>query len=152
MQQPESLLARISRDRTAARMARDNAKISILTTLYSEAANVGLNDGKRESHDHEVVGTIKKFLKNLDEAIEASGDEVLIAERVVVNSYLPAQLTAEEITVIVQDTVDAAVLRLGLDGPSPKLMGEVMSTLKDHYRGRYDGKLASQITKGIINV
>lgn len=123
--------------------ADDKLAISLLTTLYSEAANIGLNDGKRESTDAEVIAMIKKFISNLDQCVTAANklrintdnqkQEIKILE-----AYLPKQLTETELRSIIKPLVDAGENK-----------GVIMRALKENYGGQYDGKLAASIVDTI---
>ena len=64
-----SLIQTIKTAQVAARKARDPSA-SLLTTLIGEAEMVGKNAG-REVTDQEVVATIKKFIKGIDETLKA---------------------------------------------------------------------------------
>lgn len=111
-----------------------------LTTLLSEASMIGKNDGNRITTDAEVVAVVKKFIKNLDEtiqAIESRGGLATpqIAERAMLSSFLPQQL-------------DEIALREIATGYSS--LPEFMKRLKDAYPGQYDGKLASMVGKSVF--
>lgn len=139
-----SLRDKIKNDYLAARRAKSDA-IGVLSTLLGEM------DGKtktfnppREMTDDEVVALVKKFVGNLDEAIAASATrpgsvEKLAAEKDALIGYLPQQMTAAEIEVVVREAlaVDAS-------------LKAVMAALKGNHAGRYDGKLASEIAKRVM--
>ena len=117
--------------------------ISLLTTLYSEAANVGLNDFKRESTDAEVSAVIKKFIKNIDECITVGTSKGVDVssyekEKAILEVYLPKQLTPAEI--------EAFIIEYVRDGGKPA----AMKALKENYAGQYDGKIASTIIDNLI--
>lgn len=139
-----SLLQQIKTDLFARRKEGTNKlAISLLTTLYSEAANVGLNDGKRQTTDAEVSAVLKKFVKNLNECIDAGAKKSLdvssyLAEKDIIESYLPKQLSAVEI--------EAFVVEYVRDGGKPA----AMKALKEHYAGQYDGKLAATVVDNLI--
>jgi uncharacterized protein YqeY len=141
-----SLLQTIKKDQVQSRKDRNRDKASLLTTLFSEAANVGLNDGKRESTDSEVLATIKKFLKNLEETIAAyeGTATALLAEKAWLTEYLPTQMDEDQLTNAV------AIIVAGVEDPSPRSMGIVMKELKAQYDGQYDGKMASGIVKAAL--
>ena len=63
-----SLLAQLKKDSLLARKAADSVRATLLSTLIAEAEMVGKNAGNRESSDDEVQQTIRKFLKNNQEA------------------------------------------------------------------------------------
>jgi uncharacterized protein YqeY len=139
-----TLLAKIKTDLFALRKeGTAKTAISLLTTLYSEAANVGLNDGKRESTDAEVSAVIKKFVKNLDECITvgtAKGIDISLyqTEKGILEVYMPKQLTASEI--------EAFIIPHVQEGGKPA----AMKALKAQYAGQYDGKLAATVVDNLI--
>lgn len=144
-----SLLSTIKSKQVEARLARDTATASTLTTLLGEASAVGKNDGNRETSDDEVIAVVKKFIKNIDETVVSMGERNLdttkfIIERNLLESLLPRQLTAEELEVIVAEYISEE----GLSGP--RSMGLVMKHLQTEYAGKYDGKLASTVVRGVL--
>lgn len=139
-----TLLSKIKSDLFALRKEGTNKlAINLLTTLFSEAANIGLNDGKRESTDAEVIAVIRKFIKNLNECITAGiTKQVDVSnyetERDILNAYLPKQLTPAEI--------EAFIIPYVRDGGKPA----AMKALKEMYAGQYDGKVASTVVDNLI--
>lgn len=63
------------------------------------------------------------------------------AEIAVLQGYLPAQLTAEELSKV----VDEAIAEAGATGP--KDMGKVMKVLTPKTQGRADGKVVADLVK-----
>lgn len=131
-----SLLEKIKQDQLQSRKDRAEGKTSLLTTLYSEAAMVGKNQN-RETTDAEVISVIKKFMKNNEEfrkSIDKNEDTYfrLQLEYSILESYLPKQLTEQEIKDIVfhQDH---------------ETLGDCMKHFKENYSGLYDAKLVKDI-------
>lgn len=137
------LLEQIKKDQFEARKSREAVKASLLTTLYSEALMVGKNDGNRETTDEETIKVIQKFLKGVNETLEAlnhsSDGRVIIAieEKKILESYLP-KMASEEY-------VRAAVLELKAAGATN--IGMIMKGLKEKFGSSLDGKMASMIAK-----
>lgn len=150
-----SILYVIKEDNINSRKLRDSVKSSLLSTLYSEALNVGKNDGNRETTDKETLAVIKKFLDGVLFTIETlqfnSDDKILVAirEKDILSTYIekfqPKQLTTEELTDIISG------IAATLTDKSPKQMGFVMKKLKDSYDGMYQGNEASKIVKEILS-
>lgn len=138
-----SLLKQIKKDQITARKEKDKLRATVLTTLYSEAANVGLNDGKRDSTDSEVLAVVKKFLKGINETIDAYDGVAteLLMERKIIENYLPKQLTEDELSGIVASIVET------IEGATMKDMGKIMGQIKAQYDGQYDGGIASSLVK-----
>lgn len=142
-----SLLQTIKNDALEARKRRDNVASSFLTTLLAEAAMVGLNDGKRDSRDDEVVAVVRKFLKNNAEVLLVRPtDPIALAEKGLLETYLPTQLNEEDLR--------AAFLGVardnGLTVIGKKDVGVLMKGLKERYSGQYDGKTASGVLNTLI--
>lgn len=142
-----NLLDQIKQDNIAARKAKDAVKSALLTTLVSEIANIGKNDGNRETTDAEATAVVKKFIKGVNETLKAlefsSDSRVLIAnaEKAILESYLPTQLSTDTLTEIINAFVSNMPER------SLKQMGAVMKMLKEKYDGQFDGKAANDIIK-----
>ena len=138
------LLEKIKQDLFSARKSNINKlEIALLNTLYSEVANVGFNDGKRETTDAEALKVIQKFDKNLNECIDASkrlGQDYskYTEERHILSAYLPKQLSEDQIADIVRPYV--------ISGGKPS----AMQALKNNYAGQYDGRQAATIVDQII--
>lgn len=133
------LIERIRTQQLAARKS-GGSFAAALTTLLSEASMIGKNDGNRPTTDAEVVAVVKKFIKNLDEtiqAIESRGGLATpqITERAFLSTFLPQQLTEVDLR-------DIAIMYSSLP--------EFMKRLKDIYPGQYDGKLASMVGKSVF--
>lgn len=141
-----SLLEIIKNDITLLRKAKSRFALSIVTTLYGEASMVGKSNGNRESTDAEVVQIIKKFIKNIQETltkVKLSEARIYDMEHEVeiLLKYLPEQLTANKLTVLITQLISDECYSL------PKDMGKVMKHLSIEYAGRFDGKVASDIIK-----
>lgn len=93
-----------------------------------------------------MTKVIQKFVKNNNQTIESVGDNLAVITKLqdenhLLESYLPKQLTDEQLHNIVESFVR------GHQNPN---MGVVMQHLKSFYNGRYDGKQASFIVKDIL--
>lgn len=123
--------------------ARKNSSesASLLTTLLSEAVNIGKNNGNRETNDAEVVAVVKKFIKNIDETVSAlttrnQDASKFLKEKAVLETFLPKQLTENELTEIAK---------------TKNGMPDFMKFLKENHNGQYDGKLASTVAKTVFS-
>lgn len=144
-----SKLEEIKSDITLLRKARSKFALSIVTTLYGEAAMVGKSKGNRESTDAEVVKMVGEFIKNIQKTL--SNEKVKLSEGQiydmeyeidVLSKYMPQQLTAEELTTIITQLIS-----IDKHYSLPKDMGKVMKYLSTEYAGRFDGKVASDLIK-----
>ena len=140
-----SLLAQLKKDSLLARKAADSVRATLLSTLIAEAEMVGKNAGNRESSDDEVQQTIRKFLKNNQEAVAVIKDAdrlaVLAQESAILTSYLPPMASESEVKAFIAETV------AGLADRSPKQMGAVMGALKGKFGTSFDAKQANAWVK-----
>ena len=105
-------------------------------------------DNLCELDDEGVLDVIARELKKRRDVLpeyEKSGREDLIAdmnkEIETLLAYLPAQLTAEELEVIVSEAIAA------VGATSMKDMGKIMAAVMPKTKGRADGKMINAIVK-----
>ena len=141
--QPPSLKERLRADLTTAIKGRDKVRsstIRMVLTAISEAEVAG-SEAKVLS-DQQVLDVVireAKKRREAEEAYAAAGRAELVerehAEGEVLADYLPAQLSAEEITAIVSEAIAASgAATLGLKG-----MGRVMGLVTPQTKGKADG-------------
>lgn len=138
-----TLKERIQEDRKLAMRNKESDKRRVLTTLFGELDRMtklenGVQVPIKNPTDEQVIPVIKKMIENntLTNTTE---------ENVYLGVYLPPTMSEEELRFVIQPYIDENGLT------SPKSMGLVMNFLKNNYTGQYDGKLASQIVKEILN-
>lgn len=143
------LLTQLKDDQLQARKKRQTELATFLTTLYSEVAMVGKNDGNRDTTDEEACIVLKKFVKNAREVLENIPDEDprygnANFEISILEEYLPKQYTELELKNIIDTIIgENEITEL-------RQMGTVMKYLKEQHAGLYDGKLASQLVKAAL--
>jgi uncharacterized protein len=133
-----SILERVQGDVRTAMKAGDRERVGALRLVVdSLQQNAKLGDGDEVA----VLQRERKKRGEAAEAYEGAGRaEQAAAERFeaeLIEGYLPAQLSDEELA----ELVDAAIADTGADGM--KQMGQVMSALKPQIAGRADGKRVS---------
>lgn len=139
----ETLIEKLNTDRFTAKKSGDKLRATLLTTLYSEACNIGLNDGKRQTTDEEVIAVIKKFIKNIDECLLNCVEEQKLqynTEKDILTEYLPKQLSDDDLAIIINQLID---LHHGQKS-------QVMRALKDMCGGKYNGKTASDLFDSMV--
>jgi hypothetical protein len=122
-------------------------KVSTLRMLSAALKNKQI-DRRRPLTEEEVVETVRTLIKQRRDSVEQfakGGRQDLVdkeaAEIVVLEAYLPAQLSQEELLAMVRE----AVAQTGAQGA--KDMGKVMKALVPMVGGRADGKLVSELVK-----
>lgn len=135
------ILEKIKRDQLASRIGRNSIKTALLTTVLSEAAAIGKNDGSRHTTDSEVVAYLKKTIKNLVDFHNLTPDAMhkakLMIEINTLNEYLPQQMSEIQIEDIVSN-----LKTKGAGVP------EIMKHFKEHHAGLYDGAFVSKLARG----
>lgn len=128
-----TLFEQILKDRQLARLAKDDLKSTVLTVLAGEVERL---KGKEEITDTRVVAIVKKMLADNEQVLLVTTQEhirdVVKEEAEILTSYLPKQLTDQEIATIIASN----------DLNSIK---EVMQFFKTNYAGQYDGKQVKEI-------
>lgn len=131
---------------------QQRVEVATLRLLLSEIKNAEIAQQK-PADDNKVLDVIAKEVKRRRESIEAfergnRGDLVAQeeAELAVLMSYLPEQMSREEIITAARQVVDA----VGAKEPSDK--GKVMSQLMPQLKGKADGKEVSEIVSELLAV
>jgi uncharacterized protein len=139
------LKEKLQADLSAAMKARDEVRTRTLRmALTAVTTEEVAGERARELSDDEIVKVLQREAKKRREAAEAFADagraeqaEAERAEGVVLEDYLPAQLSDAELT----DLVAATIAELGAEGP--RAMGQVMKAVTPKVAGRADGKRVS---------
>ena len=142
-----SLKERITEDMKSAMRARDTERLGAIRLLTAAMKQKEV-DERTELDDVAVIGIVDKMLKQRKDSIEAfekAGRQDLAdketAELKVLEAYLPARLSAEEVNA----AVAALVAELGATGPAD--MGKVMGAAKQRFAGNADMGLVSAAVK-----
>ena len=142
-----SLKERITEDMKAAMRAKDADRLGAIRMLTAAIKQKEV-DERIELDDAAVVGIVDKLLKQRKDSIEAfekaSRQDLADKEKaevVVLQVYLPARLSADEVAA----EVKAIVAELGAKGPGD--MGKVMGAVKARLAGKADMALVSTAVK-----
>ena len=142
-----SLKERITEDMKAAMRAKEADRLLTIRGLMAAMKQKEV-DERITLDDAAIVGIVDKLIKQRKDSIaqfSAAGRTDLVdkesAELRVLEGYLPARLSAEEITA----QVAALVAELGASGPGD--MGKVMGAAKAKFAGQADMGLVSAAVK-----
>lgn len=142
-----TIQGRIESDYIAAYKAKDTVRLAVLRLLKTAAKNRAV-EVLRPLTDDDLLELLAREIKQRRESIEQyekHGRPELAAneaaELKVLQEYMPAPLTEAELA----EAVDRLVTETG--AASPKDMGKVMQALAQAYKGRYDGKKASEAVR-----
>lgn len=142
-----TLKQRIQEDMKAAMRARESDRLGTIRMLLAALKQREV-DERIELDDGAVVAIVDKLIKQRKDSItqfaQAGRDDLVAkesAELTVLETYLPARLSAEAIDAAVAQLV----AELGAKGPAD--MGKVMGAAKQRFAGQADMGLVSAAVK-----
>ena len=128
-------------------LSHDEVKVSTLRLLISEIKNLEIAKGQ-PLIVADIVSVIQKEAKKRKEAaagFRSGGREEQakreVAELAILEAYLPAQISNEELTKIVEDTITEVGAKSIAD------MGKVMGVVMGKVSGQADGGTVSALVK-----
>jgi hypothetical protein len=132
--------------------AKEKERLSVLRQITAAIKQVEV-DNRADLSDDDIVVILTKMTKQRREALdqyEKAGREDLAdiekAELVIIEEFLPTQLSEEEIA----EAVQAAIAEAGAS--SIKDMGAVMNVLRPKIQGRADmGAVSGQVKAALNN-
>lgn len=142
-----SLLAKLTDEMKIAMKAREADRLLTIRSLIAEIKKMAIDTGKELSEDDEI-SFLTTQAKRRREAIDAFAEarpelaDKERAELVIIESYLPTQLTPEEAAEVVRAVVD----RVG--ATSKKDLGKVMGPAMAELKGRFPGKDVKALVEG----
>lgn len=145
-------LEKIKTDLTEALKSGDTFKAGALRYIISAIHNAEIAKGKGAVlMEEELVAVLQKQAKERQESIEAyqKGGRTDLVEKEqkeldLIKTYLPAQMSGEEIKVLAEE----AIKQSGASGPQE--MGKVMAILMPKIKGRADGASVSQVVRELL--
>ncbi|HEY5081652.1 MAG TPA: GatB/YqeY domain-containing protein [Bauldia sp.] len=145
---------RIAEETKQAMKSGDKPRLSTLRLMSSAIKNAeieGRTSGKGEVSDDALLGLLQKLVKQRQESAElydkGARPELAAAERaeiVVIQSFLPQQMSEEETRAAIADAIKET------GAASVKDMGKVMAALKARYTGKMDLGKAGGIVKAML--
>lgn len=143
---------KIFNDYRQAMKSKDALRSSALSFLRSQMMNAAIEKRKKNLDDAEVIAVIKKQVKQRQDSIEQfkKGNRLDLVEKEtgeleILQSYLPAQMSEEEINKV----IDEVVVQIGAAGI--KDMGKVMKEALARIGGQADGKVVSDLVKARLS-
>jgi hypothetical protein len=145
-----SLVDRINADIKTAMLAKDAEKLDAIRAIKA-ALLLAYSSGEPVTEDTEIK-LLQKLIKQRREAADifaAQNREDLAShdrfQAGVIETYLPAQMSEDEIRVVVKDIIAQA------GATSIKDMGKVMGMAAKAFAGKADNKTVSEIIKQALN-
>lgn len=130
--------------------AEGKTALAVIRMARAHIRQAEIDAGHADFDDDQVVALLQKEMKQRRETlaeIEGSGRTDLIeetkAEMAVLQKYLPAELSEEEIRNVVQETVEALA-------PEERNLGSVMKLVMPRLKGKADGKVINRIVREML--
>lgn len=146
-----NLSERLSEDMKQAMKDKNKVRLSVIRMVRAAMKNQEIDSGTSLTEE-DVLALIQKELKQRRDslqAFESAGRADLVdevkAEIEVLITYLPEQLSEDELRQLAQDIIR------DLGAVSKADMGKVMGQLMPKIRGRADGKVAQTVVQSLLN-
>ena len=148
-----TLQSQVDNDIKEAMRARETVRLNALRLLKSAMKNAAIEKGGAETilDDAEASAVIRRQIKQRQDAIEGFEKggrlELAATERAeieVLTAYLPAALSADEVTALAREAIAEA------GATSKQQMGAVMKIATAKAAGRADGKTLSQAVQKLL--
>jgi uncharacterized protein len=146
-----SLLTTLNEDMKQAMRAKDKETLQVIRMLKASIQNEQIKKGQDLNDEEELTVLSREMKQRRDSLAEfEKADRTDLADKVkkeivIVENYLPAQLSEEEIRAIVTE----AVAKTG--ATSPKEFGKVMGAVMPKVKGKADGNQVNAIVKELLN-
>jgi uncharacterized protein YqeY len=146
-----SFTAQLTEDIKTAMKAKDTVALNVVRGLKSAIKYAAIEKlgAEGELADADALAVVRKEIKKRQDSVASYESanrqdlaEIEKAEIAVLEKYLPAAMSAEDLVKL----VEAVIAEVG--ATSKKEMGAVMKVLQERAGGRADGKtLSSEVTK-----
>ena len=134
---------RLQDDLKAAMKSRDERRTMSLRGVLAEITRIE-KDVCREANENEIAQVLKRERARREEALEFArkanrADLIALneADARVLDGYIPAGLSAEEMKAAIDEQIAAGTNQ----------MGPLMKALREKFGARLDGKMASELVK-----
>ncbi|MEG9297233.1 GatB/YqeY domain-containing protein [Mangrovibacillus sp. Mu-81] len=141
-----SLLNRLNDDMKQAMKNKEKEKLSLIRMLKAALQNEAIKFGKQELSEDEELTVLSREVKqrkdSLHEFTKAGREDLaekIQTELTYVEIYMPKQLSEEEISAIVQETM------VEVGASSKADMGKVMGAIMPKVKGKADGALVNKL-------
>ncbi|MBA2873528.1 GatB/YqeY domain-containing protein [Thermaerobacillus caldiproteolyticus] len=142
------LLERLNDDMKQAMKNKEKEKLSVIRMLKAALQNEAIKLGKSQLSEDEELTVLSRELKQRKDSLqefENAGRSDLVektkAEIQIVELYMPKQLTEEELTQIVKETIAE------VGATSKADMGKVMGAIMPKVKGKADGSLVNKLVQ-----
>ena len=142
-----TLSEKINNDLKEAMKCKDSFRLSVIR-MVKGAMQLAKPNPREELTDDDVVAVISKQIKMRNDSIkefESAGRDDLAEQNrreiEILNTYMPKQLTTEELTEIIDKVFNE------VKPTSQKDMGLIMKNISPHVKGKADMSLVNKLVK-----
>lgn len=142
-----SLVDRLTADMKQAMKAKEKARLSVIRMIKTSLHNESIKFGRQLSDD-EALSVLNRELKQRKDSLqefENAGRQDLVdevrEEIAIVQSYMPEQLSEDEIRSI----IDRVISQVGATSKAD--IGKVMKAIMPEVKGRADGGLINRLVR-----
>lgn len=142
----------IQSDLIAAMKAKDDAKTNALRMLKAAILKFEVSGDRKEASESDIADIIVKEIKQRQDSAEQfrAGNRIEMAENeeaeiAVLKSYLPPQMSEEEVTALVKEVIQQ------VGATSKADMGKVMGALMPKVKGKADGGVVNKIVSSLLS-
>ncbi len=143
-----SLLERLNNDMKQAMKNKEKDKLSVIRMMKASVQNEAIKLGKQELSEEDELTVLSRELKQRKDSLhefEKAGRqdlaEKLRTELTFVELYMPKQLSEEELSAIVKETISEVGANSKAD------MGKVMAAIMPKVKGKADGSLVNKLVQ-----
>ena len=128
----------VSKQIVAAMKAKDKPRLNALRFL--KKLFIENNTSKSPKNEQDIVIAHAKKIKDSIELYPEGSDQraEIETEYTILQEFLPEQLSEEDVVALIEK------IKSGLDNPN---LGAIMKELSPQIKGKFDGKLASQLVQ-----
>ena len=143
-----SLLERLNNDMKQAMRDKAKDQLSVIRMLKSSLQNEALKKADRELTEEEELTILSRELKQRKDSLQEfeNAGRIDLVDKVrieigYVEAYMPKQLSEEEVSNIVSETLEE------INASSKADMGRVMGALMPKLKGKADGSLINKLVQ-----
>lgn len=145
------LLKQLRKDNMMAMKEHDTVKKGVLDMVISAVALAEKEKGVELSKEDELTYVQRELKQTRDSLQQTPASRTDLIEETkkkieILESYLPKQLSAEEI----KEAIEKIMSEKGLE-PVKKSQGVVMKEMMAQYKGQVDGKLVNQVLGTLLH-
>ncbi|WP_430534281.1 GatB/YqeY domain-containing protein [Listeria rocourtiae] len=147
-----SLLDQLNEDMKQAMRAKEKEKLSVIRMLKAALQNEAIRLGTDDISPEDEVTILSREMKQRRDSLaefkkadRADLVEKLEDEMVIVQSYLPKQLSEEEVAEIVKVTIEE------VGATSQADFGKVMAAVMPKLKGKTDGNVVNKFVKQYLS-